>query len=197
MLDTTQAPTGEGNGVSPEQGDTPGTNLSAEELDRQWRHRVSQKDRAHAAAEQALRDENAALKAQLQARSQSAGQSGAQGNGAGNADIEILREQLAQRDREIERERALRVIESRKAKYPALAQQVGSGDGGIFATADEATLARLNSLAAGIDDDSPLAPTSPRKPATPVKKSYDEMSKEELEAALKANIGRGGHLSNP
>ena len=46
-------PTGDG---------TQGQPLSVEEVETQWQHRVSQKDRAHAAAEQALRDENDALK---------------------------------------------------------------------------------------------------------------------------------------
>jgi hypothetical protein len=164
---------------------------TVEEVDARWRHRVSQKDKAHAAAEQALRDENDKLMRQLAAsRAPSSGQSGG-GNGATDADY--LREQLAQAQREAEEERAGRAIESRKSKYPALAKQVGDSGSSIFATSDDATLARLNALADDEASGSTFAPTTPRKPAPVAPKSLADMDKNELELALKQSVARGDH----
>jgi hypothetical protein len=161
-------------------------------VDARWRHRVSQKDKAHAAAEQALREENDRLKAQLASASRpsSGGQSGG-GNGATDADY--LREQLALKEREVEQERQARAVDARKAKYPALARQVGDSGSSIFGTADDATLARLNALADDEASGSTFAPTSPRKPAPVAPKSPADMSKAELELALQQSIARGDH----
>jgi hypothetical protein len=159
--------------------------LTVEDIDARWRHRVSQKDKAHAAAEAALREENDRLKAQLAqaSRPQSNGQSS---DGGGND--AYLREQLAQAQREAEQERQLRAIESKRAKYPSLSKAVGA-DSSIFAS-DDATLARLDALA---DDDSgtTFAPTTPRKPVATTPKPLTEMSKAELETVLKQSIERG------
>ena len=169
--------------------DTPA--LSVEEVESRWKHRVSQKDRAHAAAEQALREENDALRRQLEgSRARSDGQSGNGGNGG---DTAYLREQLALKDREIEQERQARQAESRRAKYPALSQSLGEGGSGIFATADDATLARLNALADDETSGSTFAPTTPRKPAPVAPKPLGEMSKAELELALRRSVERGDH----
>jgi len=166
----------------------PGT--SVEDLDAKWRHRVSQKDKAHAAAEQTLRDENAALQRQLEARTPASGQSGKVGE---DTNLRALQEQLAQSNKDIAQERALRAQDARKAKYPALARQVGNAGDSIFASADEATLARLNALADDETDSAPLASTSPRKPAPAPGKSYNDMTKEELETELKRAVEGGAH----
>jgi hypothetical protein len=141
--------------------ESPAAPLTPEEVEAQWKHRVSQKDRAHAAAEQALRDENDALKRRLEASTAPRPQSNGQpSNGGGNdPTVEALREQLAEQQRQTEAERQARVIEQRKAKYPALARGVGEAGNSIFSTADEATLARLNAQY----DDSPL-PAEPHLP---------------------------------
>lgn len=173
--------------------DDTGPALSVEEVEARWKHRVSQKDRAHAAAEQALREENDTLRREVEAsRARSAGQSG---NGGGSSDTAYLREQLAQREREVEQERQLRQIESRRAKYPALARQIGDSGSSVFASADDATLARLNALADDETSGSTFAPTTPRKPAPVAPKSITDMSKDELEAALKRSVERGDHRS--
>lgn len=170
--------------------DDTGPATTVEEVEARWKHRVSQKDRAHAAAEQALREENDTLRREVEAsRARSAGQSG---NGAAGGDT-YLREQLAQKDREIEQERQLRQIESRRAKYPALARQIGDSGSGVFATTDDATLAKLNALADDETSGSTFAPTTPRKPARAEPKSILDMSKEELEAALRRSVERGDH----
>ena len=163
---------------------------TAEEIEAEWRHRVSQKDKAHAAAEAALREENDALKRRLEqaSRPPSNGQSG--GEAGGDA---YLRDQLAEAKREAEQERSLRAIEAKRAKYPALARQVGDAGSGIFATADDATLAKLNAMA---DDETTttFAPTTPRKAAPGRPKSVNEMDKAELEAELKRAVERGDHI---
>lgn len=162
---------------------------TAEEVEAAWRHRVSQKDKAHAAAEAALREENDRLRRQLEGASRppSNGQSGSEGGGDA-----YLREQLAEAKREAEQERSLRAIESKRAKYPALARQVGEVGASIFATADDATLAKLNAIA---DDDTSgtFAPTTPRKAAPAPTKQLTEMSKQELEAELKRAVEKGDH----
>jgi len=166
---------------------------SVEEVEKAWQYRVSQKDRAHAAAEQTLRDENDALKRQLgalsQPRSQSSGQSGTQGDGEADA----LRQQLADNQKALEDERRQRTLDARRGKYPALARSVGDAGIDIFNTADEATLARLN---AQLDDGSSgtgtFAPTSPRRAApAPPPKPLSQMSKAELEQQLAQSVERG------
>lgn len=172
----------------PESGSAAGKTV--EEVEEAWRYRVSQKDKAHAAAEQALREENDRLKRQLEGASASRPPTNGQQDGGGND--AYLRDQLAEAKREAEQERQLRVIETKRAKYPALARSVGS-DNSIFA-ADDATLARLNVLA---DDDSSsgtFAPTTPRKAAPAPPKSLGDMSKQELEAELKRAVESGGHI---
>lgn len=196
------APEGEGQQQTPPAGqpapdsqDDSAAGLSVEDVDARWRHRVSQKDKAHAAAEQALREENDRLRSQL-SRTSSAGQSGTAPNGAGNAsngDAEYWREQATQREREVEQERTLRAAEAKRAKYPALAAQVGDSGSGIFATADDATLARLNALADDEATGSTFAPMSPRKAAPAKPKSLNEMDKAELEQELAKSVARGDH----
>ena len=172
----------------PPEGDS-SVGLTAEEVEARWKHRVSQKDKAHAAAETALREENDRLKRQLDAsRAPSNGQAG---DGGGND--AYLREQLAQSQREVEQERSLRAIEAKRAKYPALAKSVGESGSGIFGTSDDATLARLNALAEDDADSGTFAPMTPRKGAPPKPKSLTEMSKDELEAELKRSVERGAH----
>jgi hypothetical protein len=176
----------------PGQNGTPPVTLTAEEVESQWKHRVSQKDRAHAAAEQALRDENDALRRRLDAstapRSQSSGQPSSGGN---DPAVEALRQELDEQRKATEAERAARVIEQRKAKYPALARGVGDAGNSIFSTADEATLAKLN---AQYDDGSStgtFAPTSPRRAAQVPAKTLGDMNKAELEAELRRSVERG------
>lgn len=164
---------------------------TVEEVDRDWRYRQSQKDRAHAAAEQALRDEIASLRRDAEARGQAGGQSSGQVAPGDDPRYRALTEQLATANKEKEEERRLRIVETRRAKYANLSKRVGN-DTSIF-EADEATLARLN---AELDDEanvSPLAPTSPRKAAPSQPKDANSMSKAELEAELKRSIERGDH----
>jgi hypothetical protein len=123
-------------------------------------------------------------------RPQSSGQS-ATGSGGNDPAVEALRQELEAQRRETENEKQARVIEQRKFKYPALARGVGDAGSGIFATADEATLAKLN---AQYDDGSStgtFAPTSPRRAAATPAKGLDEMTKAELELELRKSVERG------
>lgn len=169
---------------------SPAQPLTAEEVENQWKHRVSQKDRAHAAAEQALRDENETLRRQLQtSRPQSNGQSGT--GGSNDPTVEALRQELEAQRQATEAEKQARVIEQRKAKYPALARGVGDAGNSIFSTADEATLAKLN---AQYDDGSStgtFASATPRRSAPPPAKALGDMTKAELEAELAKSVERG------
>lgn len=162
-------------GAAPDAATSPKT---PEEIDAFWRKRVSEKDKAHAAAEQALREELESLK-----RTPSAGATSSNGQ-PGTAGQEDPR--IAELTRQLEAEKVSRLIDGRKAKYPHLAGQVGNADG-IFSSADEATLAKLNALA---DDSDPggtfIAPTGPKRAPSTAAKPLHEKSKAELEADLKA-----------
>lgn len=160
--------------------------LTAEEVDSRWRHRVSQKDKAHAAAETALREEIETLRRQQAAASQ------APSNGQAGGGDNLYREQLAQKDRELEEERRLRTIEGKKAKYPALAKQVGASGDSVF-NSDDATLARLNALAEDDPAVGTFASTTPRRTTPAPPKDLNSMSKAELEQELKRSVERGMH----
>lgn len=174
-----------------QQGQPPQT---VEEVEAAWQHRVSQKDKAHAAAERALRDELDAVKRQLsvltQPPAQSNGQSGTQGE---DPQVQALRDELARQKREAEEATRKANLEARRQKYPSLAKRVGEAGIDIFGTTDEATLAKLNAeLDDGSSGQGTFAPTSPRRPPTATAaKSLTEMNKDELEAKLRQEIERG------
>lgn len=150
-----------------------------EEIEAYWRNRVSQKDRAHAAAEKALREELE----QLQARASTAAPAtGGQPGTESAADAE-LRRKYEETTKALETERAARAIDQRKAKYPALVQS-GVADA-IFATADEASLAKLNELASDEPRGTMIAPTGPRRGQPVADKPLHEMTKVELENKLR------------
>ena len=180
-----QAPNGTGDAnASPETTDpTARPYTTVEEAEAYWQKRISGKDRAHNAAEQALRQELESLRAAQAGTTQGAGGQSSGGTTTGpNPEVTRLQQEL-------ERERSARVVDTRKAKYPALAG-AGTPDA-VFAAADEATLARLNALA---DDGQTMtgafAPTAPRRDAAAPPKPINEMSKQELQAALKVESDR-------
>jgi hypothetical protein len=183
-------------GQQPPSDGTPQTPVTVEDVEKQWQHRVSQKDKAHAAAEQALRDENDALKRQLTAlsapRPPSNGQSGTQQAQASSDAEAALREQLSAERKAREDEQKRSAIEQRRVKYPSLARNVGEAGIDIFSTADEATLAKLNAqLDDGTSGSGTFAPTSPRRAAPSPAKQLGEMNKAELEAQLRTAVERG------
>lgn len=138
---------------------------TVEERDAYWRKRMSGKDRAHSAAEQALRDQIASYEARLKA-APATGQGGQPGDESA-AEIARLNREIAQRD----------TLYGRKVKYPNLAGKVSDA---TIMSSDEADLARFNELF----DDTPtggvIAPTQPRRGAPVQPKRIEDMSKDEL-----------------
>lgn len=166
---------------------------TVEEAEAFWQNRMSGKDRAAHAAEQALREENERLRSIVDTRASSAGQSG---TGADDPTVKALREQNEQLQREATEARDSAALQVRKSKYPNLVAQGLSDD--IFKVTDDASLAKLNALA----DDSGstnagggfIAPTSPARGTQAQPKPLAQMSKEELEAQLQRTVDAGGHL---
>lgn len=160
-------------------GDPP-TSLSVEELNAQWQHRVSQNDKAHAAEMKALRDQlSAKERAEADAR-----RAGEEARRAGMSEAERV---AAERDalrQELEQERAQRVIDTRKAKYPHIAADL---DDQAIAVMDEGRLAALDARLSGGTAEPPslIDPNSAGRPA-PSSTKIEEKTSEQLKADLRA-----------
>ena len=146
---------------------------TVEQADAEWKFRLSQKDRAHAAAETVLQEQIATLERKL------AGRASDQSGQAPSAEPE----ELTQLRRELETEKTQRVVAERKAKFPALAAFLGNDAGTLF-SASEVELAKLN---AGLEQTGGtlIAPTAPRRGAPAAAKPLGDKSKEELLDDLK------------
>ena len=98
-----------------------------------------------------------------------------------NPEVDGMDPRVANLQAELERERALRVVEQRKAKYPELVAAGISDD--IFTAGDEASLARLKTLVENppvTDGSALIAPTSPKRAAPAEAKAFKDKTKEEL-----------------
>lgn len=149
--------------------------VTVEDRDAYWQKRMSGKDRAHLAAEKALREELESLRKSQTTR----GANGQPGEGDQSAaEIEALRREIAAKD----------TLYGRKSKYPNLNGKVS--DATIMAS-DEADLARFNEM---FDDTSDggtfIAPTAPRKTTAPGAKRYEQMDKDELLVELQRETSR-------
>jgi hypothetical protein len=167
---TTVLPIGDSSDEEDDDSTAESDGRTAEEIEQFWRNRVSKKDKTHAAAERALREEIASLKSAAAASATSSSQDGG---------TEPVNPQIATLQRELEEERRARVIDQRKAKYPALAAQATDD---LFSISDEATLAKLNAMA---DENSGggrtlIAPTNPARSAARPPKSLQDMTKDEV-----------------
>jgi hypothetical protein len=124
---------------------------TVEQVEAEWKHRVSQKDKAHAAEAAELRRQIAAL---------SVTSSSAQQQADGSlTEAETLKKQLAESQ---QRERALQAqhtAELRAVKYPNAADAL---DPTALAQMDEAKLAGLEARLSA-----PATPTRPVDPSTP------------------------------
>lgn len=150
---------------------------TVEERDQYWRKRMSGKDRAHSAAEQALREELESLRAKNAA---TPGANGQPGNGAdpNAAEVERLTRELAARD----------TLYGRKTKYPNL---VGKVTDATIMASDEADLAKFNALYdESADGGTFIAPTAPKRTAAPGTKAIEAMSKDELLVELARETAR-------
>lgn len=155
---------------------------TVEEVEAYWRNRVSKKDAGHAAAEKALREELETLRRSQAGLAATSPASGGQSETGSEAEV-ALRRQLEENKRLLEEERAARVIDTRKAKYPLLVAQ-GVEDA-VFASASDASLAKLNALANDEPDGTMIAPTGPKRGQPTPPKPYSEKTKEELLADLR------------
>jgi hypothetical protein len=100
---------------STEEVETPGR--TAEEVELEWRNRVSQKDKAHA-------QELARLQAELTKARETASTATSRGSEQ-MTDNERLAQEKADLERQLQDERSARVIEVRQAKYPTAVASVG------------------------------------------------------------------------
>lgn len=159
-------------------GDAEPVGATVEERDAYWQKRMSGKDRAHAAAERALREELESWKAKA---TTTPGANGQPGNGADQtaAEIEALRRELAAKD----------TLYGRKAKYPNLAGNVSDT---TIMSSDEADLARFNELFDNSSGGTFIAPTAPRKTTAPANKRIEDMSKDELLLELQREAAKMG-----
>lgn len=175
-MTTSPESTGLTNGLDPQpaEGSEPAAPQSAEEVEAIWRNRFSQRDKAHNAELQSLRE-------QLNALQQSAS---AQPPADGSNPDAGYKSRYEQTLKELEQERQQRVITERRMKFPALASEVPADDPSWTVARDE-TLARLNANLAAIS--SPPAPTGPIDRNNPRRdapgsgtKDLTQMSKDEL-----------------
>lgn len=147
-----------------------------EEIEAYWRRRVMGKDKGHAAAEKALREE---LESSRKART-TPGADGQPGNGVdpNAAEIEALRREIAAKD----------TLYGRKSKYPNL---VGNVSDLTIMSSDEADLAKFNALFDdSVDGGTFIAPTAPKRTASRGSKRIEDMSKDELLVELQRATAR-------
>lgn len=144
-----------------------------EEVDAEWRGRMSGKDKAHDAETSKLREQIAALQ----------GTNGTAAGQAGEAATEAQRykAQAEAATKELEDLRRSAAVEVRSAKYPHAAEQLG--DPAVIAVMDEAKLAAL---------DARLAP-APRSvsridPSQPPRAAPEDPNRQKTSAELKADL---------
>lgn len=159
---------GEQDGAPPAGGDDQKPK-TVEEAEAIWRNRVSGKDRAHNAEVATLRGQITALESQIKAKPTTGSEDDPR-----EGEVQRLRQEL-------EAEKAARVMDSRKAKYPFAADTL---DDDTLARMDEAKLAALN---ARLDDTDVPAPgyrpsldpnraaRRPSSPTSPEEKSVDDL----------------------
>jgi hypothetical protein len=143
-----------------------------EEIEAEWRNRISKSDKAHAAEARVLREQLAAAQA-------AKAPEGAQPSG----DVKEMADLVKRLQQEVETERAGRAIDARKSKYPAASQALGDE---VLAQMDEARLAALD---ASLDGDARTPRrvdlNNPARTRPAGSKSPDDMTIEELRAYLR------------
>jgi hypothetical protein len=153
-------------------GSAPATPQTPEEVEAIWRNRFSQRDRAHNAEVESLRQQMEGLQ-----RSVEASQAG-QPAQSGEPSYKARYEQTA---RELETERQARQTSERRLRFPALAGEVPPDDP-MWASSRDETLARLNATFAAPPRPEPTGHVDANNPARQVvtSKTPNEMSKDEL-----------------
>jgi hypothetical protein len=133
---------------------------TAEEVEAEWRRRVSGKDAAHAAEAKALRERLAELeRAEAERRAKSDTE-----RAANMTETERQRQRADDLERRLEEERQQRVVDTRKAKYPHIAAEL---DEPVLAAMDEGRLAALDARLSPAGDrptGNRIDPNSPPRP---------------------------------
>jgi len=156
----------------PAEGSAPPAPQTPEEVEAIWRNRFSQRDRAHNAEVDSLRQQMEALQRSVE---------GAAASGNPASGEPSYKARYEQTQRELETERQARQTTERRLRYPALAGEVAPDDPLWVASRDE-TLARLNSTFAAPPRPGPTGHVDANNPAREVisQKSASDMTKEEL-----------------
>lgn len=150
---------------------------TVEEVEAIWKNRVAGKDRAHAAAEQALREERDRIAAERDALKREREQQ----QQSTMSEADRYKAQAEQFQRELEQERQQRVIDLRTVKYSAAAEHLDTQ--ALFAM-DEGKLAALNARLTGEAEpagsggpiDPNMAPKrSAAPPSSPAEKTKDDL----------------------
>ena len=170
------APESQATEVTPAEEVTPDA-ATPEQVEAIWKNRVAGKDRAHAAAEGALRDQIAELNRQL------VGKSAVDAENMTEVERANARAEAAERRAtEVEQQR---VLDVRAAKYPAAVEALKTP--AALAAMDEADLAALNATLTGGEPPPPpvIDPNAARRPSSAAPGAPRDRSIEELEADLK------------
>jgi TolA-binding protein len=163
--------------AQPDQGSAPPAPQSPDEVEAIWRNRFSQRDRAHNAEVESLRQQMETLQ-----RSVEATQQGGQATNGGEPSYKMRYEQT---QRELEVERQARQTTERRLRFPALAGEVAPDDP-LWVSARDETLARLNATFGAPPPPEPTGHVDMNNPAraTVTAKPIGEMTKDELLAEL-------------
>jgi hypothetical protein len=162
-----------GDPAQPPDGSAEPTPQTPEEVEAIWRNRFSQRDKAHNAEVQSLREQVDAL------RSAPPSQPPADGSNPDGG----YKARWEQTQRELEQERQSRAIDARRAKFSDLAREVPPDDP-LWAAAREESLARLNANLTGPapapEPTGLIDRNNPRRDTPAAAKPIEQMSKDEL-----------------
>lgn len=153
---------------SPQQPPTP------EQVEAEWKYRVSQKDKAHAAETKALRDQIAAL-------SGTAGAAQEQATGS-LSEAQALRQQLDDAQKALDQRDAQHRTEVRAIRFPASAEVL---DASALAAMDEAKLAGLEARLSAPARTLPVDPSTPPRQQSGASKPVHEKTSAELREDLR------------
>jgi hypothetical protein len=146
-----------------------------EDVEAIWRNRFSQRDRAHNAEVESLRQQLDEARRSADAKPTD-----------GQAQPDSYKARFEQSQQELERERQARQVTERRLRFPALSQEVPADDPMWVSGRDE-TLARLNATFTAPAPPPPTGHVDANNPSRSnlAPKPVAEMSKDELLAELK------------
>jgi hypothetical protein len=146
-----------------------------EQVEAEWKHRVSQKDKAHAAETKNLRDQIAALSGVASTAEQTATGS--------LSEAEALRQQLATAQKTLQQKDAEHAAQLRTIRFPNAAEAL---DASALAAMDEAKLAGLEArLSAPAPRGIPIDPSTPPRAPSGGGKPIEEKTSAELREDLR------------